>query len=799
MSGAAPASVPGAGRAAAVDARLALPAGAGWLTAVLLVALPAAALPTAIAASAAAVALLLASRRPASRHAAARRIPPLVLPSLVALVVVAAAVALAAPGRTPPALGELVEEGGSAVGVVALDATVMPGAAGGVDGTLLAIEDRASGRTSAVSVPVRVLSIPAPERLSLGTRVEARWRAIPTEAGDDRAALLAPMGAVEVVAAAPALLSAADGLRARFLALASAFTGDGAALLPGLAIGDTSAVGDDLDEAMKRSSLSHLTAVSGANCAIVVGLVMGAGALAGWRRPVRIAAALAALGGFVLLVTPEPSVVRAAVMAAVVLVALAGGRPGRGLPVLGAAVLGIVVVDPWTSREYGFVLSVLATAALLLLSGPLAERLGRVMPAPLALAIAVPLAAQIASQPVLVLLEPSIPLAGVAANILAAPAAPVATIVGMIACLLAPLAPPLALGAAGIAWLPASWIGGIARVAAELPGSQLPWPEGGLGAVLLAVVLAGLALVAGIPAVLGGRARRRVLIGTAALLVVTAGLTVGATTLQNLGRPADWTIAQCDIGQGDALIVRSADRLALIDTGAEPELLDGCLRSLGVERIDLLVLTHFDHDHVGAVEVVVGRVDEVIAGPVADERDVEILDGLAAGGAAVRQVAAGEEGVLGAQRWRVLWPPDHRGVEPGNDASLVLEWRAAGDCAPTCPPSMLALGDLGQQAQRGLLDAVRIRPVDVVKVSHHGSADQEPALYTAAAAALGLIGVGEGNGYGHPASEALDAVSAAGGVAVRSDRHGLALIAPAPDDPGAWRVWTERGRIAVPP
>lgn len=217
--------------------------------------------------------LLVAARRSSARFRAI--LLPALLPSTVALAVVAAAVALAAPARTPPALSELLEGGGSAVGVVALDATVMPGSSGGADGTLIALEVRASGETRALRVPVRLLSIVAEERLAFGTRVEARRRVIPTEASDDRAALLAPMGAVEVADAAPALLSAADGLRARFLALASAFTGDGAALLPGLAIGDTSAVGDDLDEAMKRSSLSHLTAVSGANVAIrpVQGLV----------------------------------------------------------------------------------------------------------------------------------------------------------------------------------------------------------------------------------------------------------------------------------------------------------------------------------------------------------------------------------------------------------------------------------------------------------------------------------------------------------------------------------------------
>jgi len=774
------------------DARLAVPAGVAWLGAVLLVGGPSAAAPTAvISAIVAVISLVSLVRR-------GRVLAAVVVPSLLALTVIATAVAVAAPSRTPPAVEELLQ-GGSAMGVVVLDATVLPQQQGGADATLVALDDRESGQRSAMSVPVWLLQAPAGERLPLGTRLEARWRLLPTEAGDDRAALAAPLGAVSRVAAAPPLLAGADDLRARFLALSSRFGGDGAALLPGLAIGDTSAVGDELDTAMKEASLSHLTAVSGANCAIVVGLVMGIGALVGWPRTVRIAVALLALGGFVVLVTPEPSVVRAAVMAAVVLAALAGGRPGRGLPVLGAAVLAILVVDPWTSREYGFVLSVLATAALLLLAGPIAQRLERVMPAPLALAIAVPLAAQIACQPVLVLLQPSIPLVGVAANILAAPAAPIATIVGMVACLLAPIAPPIALGAAGIAWLPAAWIGGIARVTSALPGAQLPWPEGAAGAVLLAVLLAGASLAAGIPASLGRRARRRALLATAMLLVVTAGVTAGATALRGLGRPADWVVAQCDVAQGDAVIVRSEGHTALIDTGAYAPLLDACLRTLGIDRLDLLVLTHFDNDHVGAVDVVVGRVDTVLTGPIADDRDAAVLARLEAAGATVRQVSAGDAGVLGGQRWRALWPPDHRGVEPGNDASLVLEWRSARACPPRCEPSLLALGDLAQGPQRSVLESVRVRPVDIVKVSHHGSADQEPELYRAAAAPLALIGVGADNSYGHPAAAALDAVTEVGGAVLRSDTHGLVLIAPTPGDPGAWRVWTERGEVIVPP
>ncbi|MFN4002944.1 ComEC/Rec2 family competence protein, partial [Microcella sp.] len=483
------------------DARLAIPALAGWLTAIVLVGAEGAAAPVAITALAlAGLAVGVLRRRGGAGRAG--ELLAASIPSVLAVAVLAIAVAVAAPARTPPVLTGALDEGRAVLVVLELEQSVVPRPAdagamigwGGVsaDARIVAVTDASdgSGAAVAVRVPVRVLGLELDGRLPLGTRVEGIVRLIPLEAGDERVALVRPVSELTPLAAPAPMLGGADALRAGFLALMAPFSGDGAALLPGLAIGDTTAVSDDLDAAMKASALSHLTAVSGANCAIVVGLVLGIGALARWPRPVRVGVALAALGGFVVLVTPEPSVVRAAVMAAVVLLALASGRPARGLPVLGLAVLGIVVLDPWIAREYGFVLSVLATAALLVLAGPLAAVLERVLPAWLALAIAVPLSAQLACQPVLILLAPEVPLTGVIANVLAAPAAPVATIVGMIACLLAPVIPPLAMLVAGIAWLPAAWIAGVARVCSTLPGALLPWPEGALGALLLAALTA---------------------------------------------------------------------------------------------------------------------------------------------------------------------------------------------------------------------------------------------------------------------------------------------------------------------
>src|SRR5690349_13550998 len=173
---------------------------------------------------------------------------------------------------------------------------------------------------------------------------------------------------------------------------------------------------------MKASSLSHLTAVSGANCAIITAAAFALAAACGLRRGLRVGLAVLALAAFVVLVTPQPSVVRAGAMAVVVLIAIASGRPGGGVAALSLAVVGLLVVDPWLARDYGFALSAAATAGLLLLAAPLAARLGRVMPRPVAMVLAVPIAAQLACQPILVLLDPAIAVYGVPANLLAAPA-----------------------------------------------------------------------------------------------------------------------------------------------------------------------------------------------------------------------------------------------------------------------------------------------------------------------------------------------------------------------------------------
>ncbi|MGN6272800.1 MAG: ComEC/Rec2 family competence protein [Protaetiibacter sp.] len=469
------------------------------------------------------------------------------------------------------------------------------------------------------------------------------------------------------------------------------------------------------------------------------------------------------------------------------LLALAIGRGARGMPALCLAVVVLLVVDPWLARSYGFALSALATAGLLLLAAPLAGVLGRWMPRPLALALAVPTAAQLACQPVLLLLSPTLPLWGVPANLLAGPAAPLATVVGLVACLVAPVSPPIAQGFAAVAWLPASWVAAVARVASELPGARMPWP-GDVGGVLVltALSVAGLVAVLGPP---GSRIRRLaaalVCVGMLGYLGAVAGIRIAAVA----SRPTDWQYAMCDVGQGDATLIRSDGVVALVDTGPDPEPLAACLDDLGIARIDLLVLTHYDMDHVGGTDAVLGRVEVALVGPVGDDGDELLRERLRASGARLVPAEAGMSGRIGALDWRALWPPP-RGVEPGNPASIALLVTPGAGCGACL--SALLLGDLDEESQQRMLSKAHPPPVDVLKVAHHGSRDFSERLYRRTAASVGLIGVGADNDYGHPTDRALEALAASGTAAFRTDLDGLILVAPpaSPSEPP--RVWTER-------
>lgn len=593
----------------------------------------------------------------------------------------------------------------------------------------------------------------------------------------------------------------------------------GAELVPGFAVGDTSLVPESLEEQMLASSLTHLTAVSGANCALVTGAMIWVLAHLGVGRRVRIAVAALALVGFVLLVGPDASVQRAAVMAAVLLASGFGGKRAAALPALGAAILVLLVMNPWQALQPGFALSVSATAGILLMAGPVAGWLGRRgrLPKPLAVALAVALAAQLACGPLLLLLQPGIPAVGVLANLLAAPAAPLGTGLGLLAALLLPFWPGLGGVLVVAASLPARWVAATAEVAASIPLGRWSWPDGWPGATLLAVCellfLLALWVQRGRVALPGGlRAPRRapwqpreppprpiaatVAVLTAAGIGLLASVTLVAPLVAGVGVPRGWSVVACDVGQGDALLLRSPDRggeVMLVDTGDDPEKLTSCLQRFGVGRIALLVLSHDDRDHVGALDQIVHRTDRALIAPATSAQgssesqlaERPVVRTLEAAGVPYEIGSAGNVGAMHAEsaiRWAVLAPAQGALLVETNAASLVM-------LVTIGQASVLLLGDTGYEQQRALIDAGVELSANVVKVSHHGSRDQDHRLPTLVGAEWALVSVGAGNGYGHPAVDTLGALSRAGTRVLRTDLYGSVALTPVAS---GFEVWVER-------
>ncbi|MDX2596092.1 ComEC/Rec2 family competence protein [Streptomyces sp. WI03-4A] len=628
------------------------------------------------------------------------------------------------------------------------------------------------------------------------TRLRIVARPAPALSGGDRSAAVLRVRAdprPEVVAGPSGPQRLAGGLRAGLRDATEGLPADARALLPGLVVGDTSRITPELDEAFKETDLAHTLAVSGSNLTILLALLVGPPGLAqrAERRglaprlglPLRATALLAgALTlAFVVVCRPDPSVLRAAACGSVALLALATGRRRSLVPALAAAVLLLVLYDPWLARSYGFLLSVLATGALLLTAPGWSEALRRRgVPARLAEALAAAAAAQAVCAPVVAVLSARVSLVAVPCNLLAEAAVAPATVLGFAALATAPVAMPVARGLAWCAGWPAGWIARVARTGAALPGGGVDWSGSWAGALLLAAVTGAV--------VLAGRRLSRHPWWCGALGVLFLLVVVRPAPLARVVTgwpPPGWRYAMCDVGQGDATVLSAGEGAGVVvDTGPDPGRVDRCLRKLGITQVPLVVLTHFHADHVaGLPGVLRGR--SVAAIETTDFEEPADQVAFVRKEAAERHIpltraAAGEERRTGPVTWRVLWPPaapapgQAPAVEPDgpNDASVALLVRTGG-------LRLLLLGDLEPPSQQALAHspaAAGLAGVDVLKVAHHGSAYQDPDLIRLAAPRVALISCGADNPYGHPAPATVAALRAGGATVLRTDRDGALAI-----------------------
>lgn len=608
------------------------------------------------------------------------------------------------------------------------------------------------------------------EGLLPGQQVAAQGLLAPAQRSDLTAAVLRVRGPPEAVGPAPWWQNAAgtlrDGLRD---AATGALPTAPAGLLPGLAVGDVRNQTPEVEQDFRTAGLTHLTAVSGSNLAIVAGAVLLL--LRCFRADPRLAAVLAGLAivGFVILARPSPSVLRAAVMGGVVLLALALGRARSAVPALSAAVLVLLLVEPPLALDAGFGLSVLATAGLVLLAPGWAATLRRRgVPAGVAEALVVPAAAALVTAPLIAGLSGQVSLVSVVANLLVVPAVAPATVLGVLAAVVSPLSPDAATACAWLAGPAARWLVFVADRAAAIPGATLPWPDGLGGALLLAALLLGLLAL--------GRAPRvralllAILIGLLLVLVPTRIVPPGWP-------PAGWSVVACDVGQGDAIVLATGvpGWVVMVDTGPQDGATDACLDRLGVTGIALLVLTHLHADHVGGLSGALRdrSTSAVGVGPGRESRWAlqKIAREASSAGAPVVALAAGRSMVWPALRIDVLGPTRPPGdVDPEdgtavNDTSLVLRARTAAG-------SVLLTGDIELSAQADLLAAGAPLQADVLKLPHHGSRYVSADFLAAVRPRAALVSVGAGNSYRHPNPELMDSMGRAGVAIARTDRSG---------------------------
>jgi competence protein ComEC len=499
---------------------------------------------------------------------------------------------------------------------------------------------------------------------------------------------------------------------------------------------------------------------------LLAALVLALCAVVGLGLHARLALVLAMIAIYVPLAGAGPSIQRAGVMGAAAVVAVLASRPAARWHALLLAAAVTLTLNPRAIEDVGWQLSFAAVVAILVLATRLRDGLAhRGLPSGLAEATALTGAATLGTAPLIAAHFGQASLISLPANVAAAPAVAPTMWLGMTSAAVGQVSPVLATPFTALAGFPAAYVMWIAHVASGMPGAQATVP---VAVVAVACLLAMLAIAS-------RRARpvaAVVLVAALAIAVIVPRSQAGAATT-----PARLRITFLDVGQGDATLIQRRGAAILFDTGPPDGPIVARLRRAGVRRLDLLAVTHAQDDHDGGAAAVLRAMP---VGMVLDGRD-GVRDGAGARMAAeasrrsVRLVVprAGQTLEVGGVAVRVLWPAAAPTVpEPGadpNQRAIVAEVKA---------DSVRVL--LTADAESDVLGGLDLEQVDVLKVSHHGSADPGlPAVLARLHPRLAAIEVGRHNRYGHPAASTVRALASAGAAVVRTDRDGSIRVEPA--------------------
>jgi competence protein ComEC len=577
-----------------------------------------------------------------------------------------------------------------------------------------------------------------------------------------------------------------------------------AAIARGMVLGEDEAIDRLERDDFRRAGLSHVLAVSGQNVMLLCALALP---LLGWLGAgprVRVVVMLGLVAVYVPLAGAGPSLQRAGVMGAAGLVALAAGRAGSRWYALELAAVITLALNPRVSGDSGWQLSFAAVGGILLLASPIQSTL-RGLPRALGEGIAVTLAATLATAPLIAHDFGSVSLAGIAANVVALPLVAGIMWVGMLQCAFAQLPGLVGVTTAAVGAL--GWLGGVligllravVRSFADAPGATVVLPLGSRVAVTLAygLIVACVGVLRRVArrmeprtssaaaAWRRGPTRHRTAAVALVAALAAAGWRVGTAPGRAPDRP---TVSFLDVGQGDSTLIQDGAGASVLFDGGPPEArVYRLLHERGVSHLALMVATHQSRDHQGGLHEVLERIPtEALLenGYGTRDRDFRrLLVEARERGVRIVTARAGQVFRVGRLTVRILSPPPRPAGTPPPD-----------DPNPIGVAAIVSEGDfdlwLSADAESEAILPLPLRPVEAMKVSHHGSRDPGlPQVLERLRPRVAAIEVGAGNRYGHPAPETLNALRVAVPYVYRTDRDGTVTLTA---DRGGMSVSTER-------